>query len=173
MAQPGIVPEVGELIRSWTGVPAFIRDERLEVVAANPLAAMLSESFTPGVNLARFAFLDPAPRSGAVDWTEMAGQVVAALRASADAHREDAALRRLVGELASKDRAFADAWSADRRAFAPSAALEFHHDLVGPMHLWYQQLPLTSDGRSVLVVWHAADEATGAALVRLASVADR
>jgi hypothetical protein len=102
----------------------------------------------------------------------MAGQVVAVLRASANEHRDDAGLRRLVGELASKDRVFADTWSADRRDPLQSAALVFDHDIVGRMHLWYQQLPLTADGRLVLVVWHAADESTQEALVRLAATVD-
>lgn len=169
MTDPGIAPDIAELISTWSEVPAFVRNERLDVLLANPLATALSESFRPGVNLARFAFFDPTPRSTAVDWTEMAGQVVAVLRASTVEHRDDAGLRRLVGELASKDRAFADTWSADRRDPTQSAALVFDHPVAGRMHVWYQQLPLTGDGRSVLVVWHAADEATQEALVGLAA----
>jgi hypothetical protein len=169
MTEPGMTPDIGELIGSWSGIAAFVRNERLDVIAANPLAAAISESFCPGVNLARFAFFDPAPRSTAVDWTEMAGQVVAVLRASASDYGDDGGLRRLVGELASKDRAFAETWSNDRRDAPQSAALSFDHDVVGRMHLWYQQLPLTGDGRTVLVVWHPADEATKEALVRLAA----
>ena len=115
MTELGILPDIRRLMASWTGVPAFVRNERLDVVASNPLAAALSESFAPGVNLARFAFLDPSPRSSADDWSEMAAQVVAVLRASANEHRGDADLRRLVGELASKDSGFADTWALDHR----------------------------------------------------------
>ncbi|HEY8318849.1 MAG TPA: hypothetical protein VIG76_08460 [Amnibacterium sp.] len=172
MIEPGILPDIRRLMASWVGVPAFIRDERLDVVAANPLATALSESFTPGVNLARFAFLDPGPRSSAEDWSDMAGQVVAVLRASATEHRGDADLRRLVGELASKDRGFADTWALDRRDAPKSAALAFDHDTCGTLQLWYQQLPLTGDGRLVLVVWHPADEATREALADLEAMVD-
>ena len=167
MTELGILPDIRRLMASWTGVPAFVRNERLDVVASNPLAAALSESFAPGVNLARFAFLDPSPKSSADDWSEMAAQVVAVLRASANEHRGDADLRRLVGELASKDSGFADTWALDHRDAPQSAALAFEHDTCGRIRLWYQQLPLTGDGPLVLVVWHPADEPTREALARL------
>ena len=173
MTDLGILPDIRRLMSSWIGVPAFVRDERLEVIASNPLAAALSESFAPGVNLARFAFLDPGPKGSADDWSEMAGQVVAVLRASAIEHRGDAELRRLVGELASKDRGFADTWARDRRDAPQSAVLAFDHEICGRMRLWYQQLPLTGDGRLVLVVWHPADEATREALADLEAMVDR
>ena len=106
MTELGILPDILRLMSSWSGVPAFVRNERLDVVAANPLATALSASFAPGVNLARFAFLDLAPRTSAENWSEMAGQVVAVLRASANEHRNDADLRRLVGELGVEGQPF-------------------------------------------------------------------
>ena len=159
-----------DLIETWTNVPAFVRDEHLTVVAANPLARALSESFMPGINLAKFAFTDPTPEATAVDWTEMSGQVIAALRDEAQRHSEDGETRRIIGELASKNSHFADVWAADRRAIPQSAALDFEHPRVGLLRMWYQYLSISENSRLVLVIWHPANASSAEALARLAEI---
>lgn len=170
MIEPELPSAVAELMDLWVSVPAFVRDTRLTVVAANSLARALSESFRPGVNLARFAFIDDEADGITADRDEASGQVISVLRDEAQRHRDDPDVRRLVGELASKNSYFADVWAADQRASQGSARLELQHAVVGRLSLWYQQLPVTPDGL-VLVVWHAADESSRQGITRLVEVA--
>ena len=66
-ARPKVRPSVQRLLDDMSGVAAFLRNGRLDVLAANQLGyALYSPVFTEGgrpVNLARYVFLDP-PRSG-------------------------------------------------------------------------------------------------------------
>ena len=54
------------MLEAMSGVPAYIRNGRLDVLTGNALArALFAPIFTsparPGVNAARFTFLDPPP----------------------------------------------------------------------------------------------------------------
>jgi len=42
--------------------PAFVQDRHLNVLAANPVAQVLSPNMRPGVNRLLAAFLDPAEK---------------------------------------------------------------------------------------------------------------
>jgi transcriptional regulator with XRE-family HTH domain len=78
-------PSIRQLIAGWHATPAYVQGRRLDVLAANPLATALSPLFTPGVNLLRAAFLDPAVRTLFGDhWESLAHSTIAG---PARAHR--------------------------------------------------------------------------------------
>jgi hypothetical protein len=58
-------PGIQRLLDAMTGVPAYVRTGRLDILAANQLGHALYAPVLAGqrlpVNLARFLFLDPAP----------------------------------------------------------------------------------------------------------------
>jgi hypothetical protein len=60
-----IRPSVRHILDAITGAPAFVRNGRLDILAANALGLALYSAMLRGgalpVNSARFIFLDPAP----------------------------------------------------------------------------------------------------------------
>ncbi len=70
-----------------TAGPAFVRNGRMDILAANPLfRAFYADLYaTPGNqrNLARFTFLDPAARRFYPDWDSFADITVAIVRTEA------------------------------------------------------------------------------------------
>src|SRR3954462_666942 len=75
-------PGVAHLLGRWSELPAFVVNDRRDVLAATPLAGRVNPAWTPGMNLAEFVFLDPRARDVYPDWSLIAGQTVAGLRAS-------------------------------------------------------------------------------------------
>ena len=100
------------LLDAWTGAPAWIRNERMDFLAANQLGrALYSEVFDtaePGrpANNARFVFLDPRSREFYVDWEQGANDLVAILRSTAGRNPDDRGLMELIGELSTRSEVF-------------------------------------------------------------------
>ena len=162
-----VPPEVLELLASWRGVPALVRDAHLDVVASNPLARAVSAAFTPGVNLVKFTFLNQWTEDATTEWSEVSGQIVAILRAEIDARREDGAFRDLVGELAVSSEQFASLWAAEDDRVRAIGTITIEHPVVGPLQLTYQTLAIPSAPELSLVIWTAAPGEAQAALDRL------
>jgi hypothetical protein len=97
---------VRRILDAITGAAAFVRNDRLDVLAANTLGyALYSEMFagpTRPSNAARFIFLDPRARDFYPDWNKAADDSVAVLRASAGRDPHDRCLSELVGELSTQ-----------------------------------------------------------------------
>ncbi|MGA9360742.1 MAG: hypothetical protein WBW75_22950 [Mycobacterium sp.] len=51
-------------------MPAILANRYQDVLAANPIARVLSPGFTPGQNFLRWRLLDPVARELYVDWDE-------------------------------------------------------------------------------------------------------
>src|SRR5919198_485481 len=102
-AKQAIRPSVQHILDAITGAAAFVRSDRLDILAANTLGyALYSEMFASQgrpANTARFIFLEPRAREFYPDWNKAANDTVAVLRASAGRHPYDRCLSDLVGEL--------------------------------------------------------------------------
>ena len=79
--------------------PAYVRDSRMDIVAANTLGRALhapvfryAQATGTAPNTARFAFLDPAGRDFYPDWEQVSRDCVAALHAAAGHNPYDKAL---------------------------------------------------------------------------------
>lgn len=152
--------QVQELIESWGGLAAFARSRHLDVLASNALARSLSPAYVPGANLARYTFLHSTVDPDSEVWTNVASDVVALLRDSLEQHEEDATFLALVGELATQSHLFATLWAEPGRPVRRSATIIIRHDQLGMIALVYQELHISDDFDTVLVVLypHADDE---------------
>jgi transcriptional regulator with XRE-family HTH domain len=154
--QAEVRPRVQWMLDSMTSSAAFVRNGRMDVLAANALGrALYSPMFTRGddrrpANIARYHFLDPAARDYYPDWDGAADVIVALLRAEAgrDPHNKD--LRDLVGELSTMSEEFRARWAAHDVRIHHAGTKQFHHPEVGPLDLVYHSLDLAADDDWVL-----------------------
>jgi hypothetical protein len=120
-----------EILDAMTGVPAFVRNGRLDILAANRLGyALYSEVYVDPVrpaNTARFMFLDRRADKFFVDWESVANDTVAILRAEAGRNPYDRGLSDLVGELSTRSEEFRTRWAAHNVRFHRTGVKRFHH----------------------------------------------
>nr|WP_281372941.1 hypothetical protein [Kineococcus aurantiacus] len=154
-------------------VPAVLRSRHLDVLASNQLARRLTAAFEPGVNVARFAFLNPIVPDLTPDWVTFTRLVAETLRASLERHREDARFRALVGELAARSDDFNRAWAGPRPEPPGTGQFGWEHPVVGRLALAYQELRARGgeDGE-VLVLWRPVDGVSAERLERLRTGGD-
>jgi transcriptional regulator with XRE-family HTH domain len=142
-------PSVQRILDSMTATPAYVRNARMDILAANRLGAALLapvlNSAAQPANHARFLFLDPASRDFYPGWERMAQDVVAILRAEAGRSPHDKALSNLVGELSTRSDNFRTWWAAHNVRFHRSGVKGFHHPVVGDLTLTYEALDLAAD----------------------------
>jgi transcriptional regulator with XRE-family HTH domain len=163
-------PSVQRIVDAMSAVPAFIRNGRLDILYANPLAAALySEQFADPVqppNSARFAFLDSRARTFYVDWERAAHDLVAQLRGEAGRNPYDRALTDLVGLLSTRSEEFRVRWASHDVVVHRSGTKRFHHPLVGDLTLAYEGLDLPADPGLVVVTYSAEPGSPSAAALR-------
>jgi len=142
-------PSVRRILDSMTTTAAYVRNTRMDILAANRLGAAL---FAPVLaspaqpaNSARFLFLDPAAPAFYAEWERQAQDVVAVLRAEAGRSPHDRALSNLVGELSTRSDHFRTWWAAHNVRFHRSGVKRFHHPAVGDLTLAFEALDLAAD----------------------------
>lgn len=147
------------ILDAVTGGPAFVRNGRMDVLAANPLArAFYADLYAaPGnqANLARFQFLDPASRRFYPDWDAFADVAVAILRTEAGRNPHDKGLHDLVGELSTRSEEFRTRWGAHDVRHHGTGTKRFHHHAVGDLTLAYEGLEMAAEPGLTLTVYAA------------------
>lgn len=142
-----------------TSGPAFVRNGRLDILAANPLArAFYADIYaTPGNqgNLARFNFLDPASRRFYPDWDLFAEVAVAILRTEAGRNPHDKDLHDLVGELSTRSDEFRTRWGAHNVRHHGTGTKRFHHQAVGDLTLAFEGLEMAAEPGLTLTIYTA------------------
>jgi transcriptional regulator with XRE-family HTH domain len=146
-------PTIMRLLDSMTDVPAYVRNGRFDILAANTLGRALyaplfdSPLFAQRgpVNSARFMFLDPASKDFWVDWDKGADDAVAFLRTETGRAPHDKALTDLIGELTTRSDDFARRWARHDVKFHRSGVKNLRHPLVGELALPYEALDLPFD----------------------------
>jgi len=142
-------PSVRRILDSMTTTPAYVRNARLDILAANQLGAalfapMLGSPAQPA-NAARFLFLDPAAREFYPGWERQAQDVVAMLRTEAGRSPHDKALSNLIGELSTRSENFRTWWAAHNVRFHRTGVKQFRHPVVGDLTLTFEALDLAAD----------------------------
>jgi anti-sigma factor RsiW len=142
-------PSVRRILDSMTSTPAYVRNARLDILAANRLGAalfapVLSSPARPANN-ARFLFLDPAAREFYADWERQAKDVVAMLRTEAGRGPHDKGLSNLIGELSTRSENFRTWWAAHNVRFHRTGVKRFRHPVVGELTLTFEALDLAAD----------------------------
>ncbi|WP_327243927.1 helix-turn-helix transcriptional regulator [Streptomyces sp. NBC_01320] len=146
-------PTILRLLDSMTDVPAYVRNARFDILAANTLGRALyapvfeSPLFARRgpVNSARFMFLDPASQEFWIDWEKGANDAVAFLRTETGRAPHDKALTDLIGELTTKSDDFARRWARYDVKFHRSGVKHLHHPMVGDLALPYEAMDLPAD----------------------------
>jgi transcriptional regulator with XRE-family HTH domain len=157
--QDGVRPTIQCILDAMTGAPAYVRNGRRDILAANRLGyALYSELYLDParpVNIARFVFLDTRARTFFIDWKTAANDIVAALRAEAGKNPYDRELSDLVGELSTRSEEFASRWAAQNVRFHRSGSKDIHHPIVGDLHLTFEAMNLPADPGLSLIVYGA------------------
>ncbi|OZC80476.1 transcriptional regulator [Rhodococcus sp. 06-418-5] len=144
---------------SITDGVAFVRNQRQDLLATNNLGkAFYAPIIGDGgrvPNLARFQFLDPVSREFYPDWDAFAQMCVSIMRAEAGRDPHDKGLQDLVGELSTRDETFRTLWGAHNVRSHGAGKKRFNHPIVGEVHLAYEELVITADPGSILMVYTA------------------
>jgi transcriptional regulator with XRE-family HTH domain len=152
-------PAVQQMIDAMTGVPAFVRNGRLDILSASRLGrALYSEHFDSHArppNTARYVFLDSRSTSFYRDWDSVAADVVAILRAEAGRDPYDRELSDLVGELSTRSELFRTLWAAHNVRTHDTGTKRVQHPLVGELDLSYEAMELVADPGLTMFVYTA------------------
>jgi len=156
-AQHRIRPSVQHMLDAITAIPAFVRNGRLDILAANRLGrAFYSEHFDSSyqpVNSARFAFLDPRAQTFYLDWDGVAKDMVAVLHAEAGRDPSDRELSNLVGELSTRSETFRTLWATHNVRLHDTGVKAVRHPLVGEVTFTYESMELTADPGLTMFVY--------------------
>jgi transcriptional regulator with XRE-family HTH domain len=164
-------PGLQAMVDAMTGVPAIVRNQRLDILAGNRLGrALYSELYrAPArpVNLARFAFLEPRAHDFWVDWPEAADATVGVLRTEA-ARSNDPGLTSLVDELCARSEQFRARWAAHDVRLHEAGTKQLNHPVVGSLEVQYETLqPPIDPGLTMHVYTARPGSASALALERL------
>jgi transcriptional regulator with XRE-family HTH domain len=150
---------VQRTLEAITGAPAFVRNGRMDILAANRLGrAFYSQHFDSPhqpANSARFIFLDPRATDFYVDWEQVATDAVAILRSEAGRDPYDRGLSDLIGELSTRSETFRTRWAAHNVRFHDTGSKRFHHPVVGDLSLTFETMQLSADAGLMLFVYTA------------------
>ncbi|MEU9154240.1 helix-turn-helix transcriptional regulator [Streptomyces sp. NPDC048417] len=142
-----------------TAGPAFVRNGRMDILAANALAlAFYSDVYASAhnqANLARFTFLDAVSRRFYPDWDLAADVTVAILRTEAGRNPHDKDLHDLVGELSTRSDEFRTRWGAHNVRHHGTGTKNFHHHAVGDLTLAFEGLEMAAEPGLTLTIYTA------------------
>ncbi|RZK96476.1 MAG: XRE family transcriptional regulator [Rhodococcus sp. (in: high G+C Gram-positive bacteria)] len=157
--QQRVRPAVQRILDAMTGAPAFVRNGRLDVLAANTLgralyAPMYEDPRRP-VNMARFMFLGPRSHDFWIEWDRAAHDTVAILRTQAGRDPYDKDLTDLIGELSTRSEYFRTLWAAHNVRLHRTGVKHLHHPVVGDLDLSYEVLELPADTGLTMLTYSA------------------
>ncbi len=145
-AEQTVSPTLQRFLDAVTGAPMWVRDRRMNFVAANTLgralyAPMLDDPANRG-NTARFTFLDPAARTFFANWERDADGLVATLRTYAGQNPLDKGLTDLIGELVTRSDTFRHRWARHDVRHHRAGLKHLRHPVVGDLELSYEAMEL-------------------------------
>jgi transcriptional regulator with XRE-family HTH domain len=151
---PTLRPSVLALLAGMTGVPAYVRNSRADILAANDLCLALYDGIIDPdglpFNVARFVFLDGRSHGFFLDWDEVADGIVGALRAEAGRNPLDRSLTDLIGELTARSHPFATKWAQHNVRLHRTATKRLRNSVVGDLELTGDALELAGDGLTII-----------------------
>jgi len=149
--RPGI-----QRILDTINAPAYVRNGRMDILAANRLGrALYADAFGAGTtfNLARYLFLDPRAADFYGEWETVAADCVAALRTQAGRNPYDRALTDLVGELSTRSEPFRTWWATHNVKLHYTATKTMRHAIAGDLELTGEALHLPGDPELTIVTY--------------------
>jgi hypothetical protein len=144
-----IRPTMQRFLDAITRTPAWIQNDRLDILAVNPLAqalyANLLDQTQRPANFARYLFLDAGSHDFYADWHHQADHAVALLRSAAGRNPYDERLTKLVGELSTRSSEFRSRWATHDVADHYVGQKTINHADVGELVLQYESMQLPTD----------------------------
>jgi transcriptional regulator with XRE-family HTH domain len=158
-------PAVLAILAGMTGVPAYVRNAQLDILAANDLCRSLwggelDQKKLP-LNLARYVFLEPHSRGFFLDWDSVADDLAGALRVEAGRDPRNRSLSDLIGELSTRSEEFAIRWARQNVRLHRTARKRLHNRVVGDIELTGDALELVGDG--LILIAYTAEPGSQAA----------
>jgi transcriptional regulator with XRE-family HTH domain len=152
-------PALQHMLDAISDAPAWIRNDRHDLVATNRLARalyapVLADPRRPA-NTARFIYLDPAAPAFFTDWDKAADDIAAMLRAEAGRNPYDKNLTDLIGELSTRSEIFRRRWADHNVRHHRSGVKKLHHPEVGDLELDFEAMNLASDPGLTLLIYTA------------------
>jgi len=170
----GVTGGIQQILDAITDAPAWVRNARHDMLAANRLARalyapVLADPRRPANN-ARFIYLDPAAREFFADWERAADDIAAMLRSEAGSNPLDKQLIELIGELSTRSQEFRSRWAAHNVRFHRTGHKRIHHPVVGTLDLDFEAMEFPAHpGLTLLAYTAAAGTPTADSLKMLAS----
>jgi MmyB-like transcription regulator ligand binding domain len=170
----GVTDGIQQILDAITDAPAWVRNARHDMLAANRLgralyAPVLSDPRRPANN-ARFVYLDPTAREFFADWERAADDIAAMLRSEAGSNPHDKQLVELIGELSTRSEEFRTRWAAHNVRFHRTGHKRIHHPVVGTLDLNFEAMEFPAHpGLTLLAYTAAAGTPTADSLKMLAS----
>jgi transcriptional regulator with XRE-family HTH domain len=170
----GVTDVIQQILDAITDAPAWVRNARHDMLAANRLARalyapVLADPRRPANN-ARFVYLDPAAREFFADWERAADDIAAMLRSEAGSNPRDKQLVELIGELSTRSEEFRGRWAAHNVRFHRTGHKRLHHPIVGALDLDFEAMEFPAHpGLTLLAYTAAAGTPTADSLRMLAS----
>ena len=156
-ARSKIRPTVQRLLDGMTNVPAYVRNGRFDLLAANQLgAALMPHPFEarPGTpNLAKYLFFDRRAQEYYADWEAVARDAVAALRIEAGRNPYDRGLTDLVGELSTRSEPFRRWWATHNVRLHNNATKRVCHPVVGDIEVTGEALTVPADPGLTIIAY--------------------
>jgi transcriptional regulator with XRE-family HTH domain len=169
--KPQVRASVQRILDSMTTTPAYVRNRRLDILAANLLGrALVAPAFNDRhrpASLARFMFLDPAAAEFYQDWERMASDIVAMLRSEAGRDPHDKALQDLVGELSTRSELFRTRWAAHNVRLHRTGVKHLRHPVVGDLTLDFDAMELPADTGLTIIAYSAEPASASEEKLRL------
>lgn len=159
------------MLDAVTAGPAFVRNGRMDLLAANALARAFYKDVydMPGQppNLARFTFLDERAYQFYPDWDPFAEVTVSILRTEAGRDPHNKELHDLIGELSTRSDEFRRLWGAHDVRHHGTGTKTFQHSVVGEMTLAYEGLAMEAEPGLTLTVYAAEPGSASAERMQL------
>jgi hypothetical protein len=111
--------------------------------------------------------LDPVSKDFYPDWERFAEMCVAIMRVDAGRDPHDRGLQDLVGELSTRSETVRRLWGAHDVRTHGAGTKRFHHPQVGELVLAYEELAVTAEPGTVLMVYTAEPGSPSAERLRL------
>ena len=169
--EPGVTASVQQVLDAITDAPAWVRNARHDMLAANRMARALYAPLLAGprrpANNARFIYLDPASRDFFTDWDRAADDIAAMLRSEAGRNPYDKKLVELIGELSTRSEEFRARWAAHNVRFHRTGYKKLHHPVVGALDLSFEAMELPSQPGLTLLVYTAPQGSLAADSLKL------
>lgn len=159
-AKPVIPAVVQRVVDGMPALPAFVQNNRFDVLYANPLGrALHADVFDDPAcrgNTVRFVFFSPAARRFYLEWDRVARTAVGALRVAAGRDPYDVELSNLIGELSTRSNTFRIMWGASDVGVFKYGVKRIHHPVVGDLHLEHSAMALSGGTGLSMTVYSAA-----------------